>query len=397
VDPVRVLQFVNLFAIGGTERQVVNLAHGLDRSRFDLHFACFKRWGDFLADIEATGGPLAEYRIDCLYGGKTLRQQFRFARELRQSRVDIVHTYGFYPNVFAIPAARLAGARAIVASIRDTGDHLTAAQRRVHRLTCRLADAILVNAEAVKERLVEEGYDRDRITLIGNGIRLSLFRSNRDDRARRELGLPPGAPLVAVFSRLTPLKGIEYFLEAAAIVAVRFPQARFAVVGEDEVIRDGVAVGSAYSRELAAYAARLGLGERVAFTGFRLDVPELLAEVTVSVLPSLSEGLSNAVLESMAAGVPVVATAIGGNPEAVEDGVTGFLVPPRDAGTLARAISTLLEDRELATRLGRAGRQRVEERFSDEKMVRDTENFYLSLLARKASRQPPSNPGERTA
>jgi L-malate glycosyltransferase len=397
VDPVKVLQFVNLFAIGGTERQVVNLAHGLDRSRFDLHFACFKRWGDFLADIEATGEPLAEYRIDSLYGGKTLRQQFRFARELRQSRVDIVHTYGFYPNVFAIPAARLAGARAVVASIRDTGDHLTAAQRGVQRLTCRLADAILVNAEAVKERLVEEGYGRDRITLISNGIRLSLFRSNRDDRRRRELGVPPEAPLVAVFSRLTPLKGIEYFLEAAVIVAARFPQARFAVIGEDQVIQDGAVVGSTYSRGLAAYAASLGLGDRVTFTGFRLDVPELLAEVTVSVLPSLSEGLSNAVLESMAAGVPVVATAVGGNPEAVEDGVTGLLVPPRDVGSLARAISTLLEDRELAARLGRAGRQRVEERFSDERMVRDTENFYLSLLARKASRQRPSDPGVRTA
>jgi L-malate glycosyltransferase len=400
-DAVRLLQFVSVFAIGGTERQVVNLAQGLDRSRFDLHFACFNRWGAFLEDIEATGGPLTEYRIDCLYSAKTLRQQLRFARNLRRNRVDVVHTYGFSANIFAVPAARLAGARVIVASIRDTGDHLTPAKRRAQRLVCRLADAVLVNADAVKRQLIGEGYAEDRISVIGNGITLSRFghggEDGEDGRLRGELGLVAGAPLVAVFSRLTPLKGIEYFLEAAAVVAARFPQARFAVVGEDPILQDGAIVSGPYQRELVAYAARLGIGDRVTFTGFRLDVPKLLAEVAVSVLPSLSEGLSNAILESMAAGVPVVATAIGGNAEAVQDGVTGLLVPPRDADSLARAISTLLEDRDLAVRLGRAGRQRVVERFSDERMVRETEQFYLALLSKKGFRVAASELKESTA
>jgi glycosyltransferase involved in cell wall biosynthesis len=397
-DAVRVLQFVSVFAIGGTERQVVNLAQGLDRSRFDLHFACFDRCGAFLGDIEATGSPLTEYRIDCLYSGKTLRQQLRFARNLRQHRVDVVHAYGFAANTFAVPAARLAGARAIVASIRDTGDHLTPAKRRAQRMACRLADAVLVNADAVKRQLIGEGYAADRISVIGNGITLSRFgHGGEDGRLRRELGLVDGAPLVAVFSRLNRLKGIEYFLEAAAVVAGRFPQARFAVVGEDPILHAGAIVSGPYKRELVAYAARLGIGDRVTFTGFRLDVPKLLAEVAVSVLPSLSEGLSNAILESMAAGVPVVATAVGGNPEAVQDGVTGLLVPPRDADSLARAISTLLEDRDLAARLGRAGRQRVVERFSDERMVRETEQFYLALLSRKGFRVAASGLKESTA
>lgn len=397
-DAVRVLQFLSVFAMGGTERQVVNLAQGLDRSRFDPHFACFERWGDFLADIEAIGGPLAEYRIDRLYGGNTMRQQLRFARDLRQSRIDIVHTYGFYANVFAVPAAWLAGTRVIVASIRDIGDHLTPAQRRVQRLACRLADAILVNAEAVKRWLVRDGYDGDRITVIGNGVTLSRFVTRDGDGGRRrELGFPPEASLVAVFCRLSPLKGIEHFLEAAAIVARRFPHTRFAVVGECRVIHDGVAVEGPYKGELEAYAARLGLGDRVVFTGFRPDVPELLAEVAVSVLPSLSEGLSNAILEAMAAGVPVVATAVGGSSEAVEHGVTGFLVPPRDPAALAGAISGLLEDRERAARLGQAGRQRVAERFSNDRMVRDTEAFYLSLLAGKRRRSKSRDLEERLA
>src|SRR5205823_8186433 len=124
----------------------------------------------------------------------------------------------------------------------------------------------------------------------------------------------------------------------------------------------------------------LGLGRRVIFTGLRLDIPELLSELTVSVLPSLSEGLSNVVLESMAAEVPVVATRVGGNPEAVEDGVSGLLVAPRDAGGLARAIRRVLDDRELAERLGRAGRQRIVEHFANEAAIHQTERLYERLL-----------------
>jgi len=388
--PVRVVQFLATLAMGGTERQVMNLALGLDPARFEPRFACFRVLGDFLADIETTRRPLTLYAIDRLYGGKTLRQQLRFARDLRAGGIDVVHAYGFYANVFAVPAARLAGARVVVASIRDTGDHLTPAKRRVQRLACRLADAILVNAEAVKRRLVGDGYDGRRITVIGNGIALARFGSkDGDGRCRREMGFSPASPLVAVFCRLDRRKGLEHFLEAAASVGARFPEARFAVVGETRERRGGVVIEGSYKHELETLAARLGIGDRVVFTGFRGDVPELMSEVAVSVLPSLSEGLSNAILESMAAGVPVVATAVGGNSEAVQEGVTGLLVPPRDGAALADAISAVLADPALAMRLGAAGRQRATECFSNERMVRNTEDFYLALLAKKGRRLAP--------
>jgi glycosyltransferase involved in cell wall biosynthesis len=396
---IRVLQFLTLFAVGGTERQVMNLALGIDSSRFDVHFACLKRWGDFLEDVEAKGSPLAEYPIPRLYGVQALRRQLEFARALRRDGIDIVHTYGFYPNVFAVAAARLARVPVIVASIRENGDLLTPAQRRVQRLSCRLADAIIVNAESVKRRIVSDGYDAERITVIRNGIDLARFRGRRDSgRLRRELSVPAQAPLVAVFARLVPAKGIEYFLQAAAGVAQRFPEARFVVVGESRVVRDGVIVESPYKRELVQYASRLGLNGRVLFTGFRMDIPEVLPDVTLSVLPSLSEGLPNSVLESMAAGVPVVATGVGGTPEAVQDGVSGLLVPPSDAVALERAICSLLEDRALAARLGRAAEQRVSEHFSNEQMVRRTERFYLSLLTKtRRQRRPAAEAWEGTA
>jgi glycosyltransferase involved in cell wall biosynthesis len=137
-------------------------------------------------------------------------------------------------------------------------------------------------------------------------------------------------------------------------------------------------------KELEEYACQLGLGQRILFTGFRGDVPELLSEVAISVLPSLSEGTSNTLLESMAAGVPVIATRVGGNPEVIEDGVSGLLVPPRDSAALAAAMDRLLEDEILALALGQAGMRRVSELFSLEGSVHETEHLYQRLVDAKA-------------
>ena len=293
-----------------------------------------------------------------------------------------MHTYNFYPNVFALPAARLARAPRVIASIRDTGVYQTPMQRRVQRLVCRLADCIVVNADAVKRWLIEEGYSPRKIVVIRNGVDLSRFQNRGDgNRLRQEIGVPPGTRIVAVVSRLHEMKGLDQFLEAAATLAARHPDVRFLIVGDRLAVKDGAVVKEhAYRTGLEELARRLGIQDRVVFTGFRLDVPELLQEVAVSVLPSLSEGLSNFLLESMAAGVPVVTTRVGGSAEAVEDGETGILVPARDATALARAIDVLLSGPDLARRMGQAGKRRMAERFSLDVMTRATERLYWSLL-----------------
>jgi glycosyltransferase involved in cell wall biosynthesis len=374
-ERIRLLKFNTIFAVGGTEGQVTMVAKGLHQGSFDVHLACLLRSGQLLSQVELLENGLVDYKIRNLYGRHAMTERLRFAGYLRQNLIQIVHTYNFYPNVFAIPAARLAGTPVVLASIRDTGAYLTPARQQVHKAVCRLAHAILVNAEAIKQWLIAQGYDARKITVIRNGVDLARFGGRgHAPRIRHELGLPPDAPLVAVVARLSPIKGLEYFLDAAVQVAASHPDARFLVVGE------GLFNDTTYRQDLERYAARLGLSERVVFTGLRTDIPDLLSELAVSVLPSLSEGLSNTLLESMAAAVPVVATTVGGTSEAVEDGVTGFLVPPRDAGALARAMERILDNPELATRLGRAGRRRVAERFSIDGMIRETERLYVRLL-----------------
>jgi glycosyltransferase involved in cell wall biosynthesis len=384
VTTARVLNVVPTLMCGGTENQFMALARTLDRTRFDVEFACLRRWGGFVDELEQRNIPLTEYPVPTFRSVTALAQQARLARHIVRRGVQIVHAYNFYGNVFATPPARLV-APVTIASIRDRAPYLTAMQKRVQRYACQFADCILVNADAVKDWLIGEGYDASKISVIRNGVDLSRF-DNAPPRAelRRELGLPDGTPLVGVISRLTRLKGLEHFLEAAAMVRARVPNARFLIAGETSPM------DREYLGELQQYAERCGVADSVIFTGLRRDVPAVLSSLDVSVMPSLNEALSNVVLESMAAGAPTVATRVGGTPEAIADGVTGVLVPPADSRALADAIVHLLHDTRLATHLGAAARARIVDHFSVRRMVRSTEDLYVELLERKQRKRLPS-------
>lgn len=386
-DVIEILEFANALAIGGTERQFVNLVRAIDPTKYRVHVGALSCDGQLMDEIDQARVPITEYRVRHLYGSGAMSQQLRLARYLVRNRVQLVHTHGFYANSFALPPAWLARTSVRIASIRDDGTVWTPAQRAVERMACRLADCTVVNADIIRRRLLKQGWDADRITVIPNGVDLARFdKPNLGSALRRELGLPADALLVGVLARLAPCKGIEIFLDAAQAVASRLPDVRFLVVGDEGVLKGAVRGRGAYRQALEARAARLGLADRVVFAGFRLDVPEILAELTVSVLPSITgEGLPNSVLESMAAGLPVVATNSGGTYEAVEDGETGLLVPSGDAAALAQAIVPLLEDPRLRARLGAAGRRRVAERFSLDRMTHAMQALYARLIDRRLS------------
>jgi L-malate glycosyltransferase len=376
--PIRLLKFITLFAVGGTERQFVYLTRALDRSQFDLRVGCFEKTGTFLEDVESLNVPILEYRTTSLYSPRTLRNQLQLAAYIRKQGIQVIHTYGHYPNVFAIPAARLAGNCVTIASVRDTG--VFSSQKRMkaaaQRVACALADCVLANSNAVRDWLISEGIAPAKIRVIPNGIVVPRHSEAHSAAIREEFAIEPDAPIVAVVCRLNSGKGLEYFLDAVPSVRERFPNARFMIIGDSIVEPE-------YKGDLQQYAHRLNISDRVIFTGERSDVSAILGQVTMSVLPSLSEGLSNSLMEAMAAGLPVVATDVGGNPEIVSDGETGILVPPKDAAALSQAMIRVLESSELARRFGEAGRERVMRNFSLESTVKQTEELYRNLLGRR--------------
>jgi glycosyltransferase involved in cell wall biosynthesis len=384
-EPIKLVKVMTTFAAGGTEGQVANLARRIDRTRFDLRFACLRKWGFYLDELLQRQIPVDEYPVRTFISPTAAMQQLRFARHLRAQRVDVVHSYNFYSNVFAAPAAKMAGVPLVIASIRDQGVYLTGMQKRAQKWACGFADLILVNAQSIRDWLLEEGYPADKIRIIRNGIDLKRYEQPGKGAAlRRELGIPEDAPLVLMLSRLNPQKGVDDFIKAAALVRLQRPDVRFMLIGEKLKYKDGsFSHDSGYHSSLHELCVTLGVDDGIVFTGHRSDVPELLAEGAISVLPTHSEGLSNTLLESMAAGLPIVATRVGGNKELVEDGVNGILVPPQAPATLSHAILRILDDPALAQRFSAAARAKAVGYFSMERMVEDTESLYIEQLRQR--------------
>jgi glycosyltransferase involved in cell wall biosynthesis len=258
-----------------------------------------------------------------------------------------------------------------LASRRNLG-HPRAAQPAYRALTWlgnRATDLVIANSEAVRRHAVHaEGIASERVVIIPNGVDLQRFGGGPDPSLRASLGLDAGAPLVGVTANLLDYKGHGYFLDAWRSVRRADPRAQALLIG-DGPLRE----------ELEGRIRALDLGGSVRLLGSRPDVPALLALVDLVAHPSLEEGFPNAVLEAMAAGKPVVATAVGGTPEAVVHGETGLLVPARDSGALAEAMTRVLACPAEARALGEAGRRRVAERFGLAAMVRRHEALYERL------------------
>ncbi|MBB3047825.1 glycosyltransferase involved in cell wall biosynthesis [Litorivivens lipolytica] len=380
----KVLKVLPNYCKGGTEGQVLNLIANLDNQLFDISSACFSRSGNILSEFESLVSSITEYPINKLYHPLTLLKQLHFAADIRKQQYQIVHSYNFYANCFSIPAAKLAGVPVVIASIRDQGVYLSPAKKRVQKVICNLADRILVNADSIRSWLLEEGYSEPKITVIKNGIDLSLYDSNMANQSiREEFSIPQDAPLIVMLARLNPQKGFDDLIAAAEKLKQRHPTACYMIVGANKIlIGDQYVDDQTYLNQLKSMTAKAGVDHAFIFTGHRQDTAAILAAADISVLPSHSEGLSNSILESMAAGTPVVATRVGGTPELIQHGANGLLIPVKSPDLLAQALDTLITDSALRQALGAKGRCTAEREYSIEKTARDTSVLYLSELDR---------------
>lgn len=382
-----VLQLIPTFDQGGTERQAVQLARLLHESgRCRVRVACLKRGGVLQPEVERLGaGEIEEFPLTSFYDANFARQLRRFAAYLRAREIDVVQTHDFYTNVFGVTGALLAGVPARVASKRETGGMRTRAQRLVERQVFRLASAVLVNSEAVGQRLREEGFAASKLVTVYNGLdarRVSVPAGWSRAEALAALGLPADESLrfVSIVANLRhEVKDIPTFLRAAARVSAEAPGAAFVVAGEGPL-----------EEPLRALAAELGIADRVHFVGRCARVADLLAASDVCVLSSKAEGFSNSILEYMAAARPVVATDVGGAREAIIEGETGHLVAPGDDESLAARVVSLLEDPARARAMGEAGRRAVELKFSCAAQLENTLRLYERLLARSRGAEAPS-------
>lgn len=370
----RVFHLIDSFNVGGTETQAVELARRLPATGYEVTVGCLKREGPLEDRLQGTGIAICEFRsrggIDSPSG---LRQLLRMTWFLRS--FDIVHTHDLWSNLLGVPAARLAGIPAIVSSRRDLS-HLEWYQGR--RRVClkwiqNLGGAVVTNAAPIRDVLLrEDGFDPRKVRVIHNGVDVAKFKLARKDRIRLFPDAGDGKLVVLVGNMHTDVKGHPWLIAAAPAVLEQFPDTRFVLVGEGEQ-------RSHFEKQVRD----LGVLQSFLFLGRRSDIPEILASCDIAVLPSRAEGLPNAVLEYMAAGLPVIASRVGGNAELVQDGVTGMLVPSEDSAALSAALLKLLSEPALAARLAQAGHEFTVRNFSFERLVQDVDALYTELLSEK--------------
>src|SRR5437588_54293 len=369
-EGTRVLLFIQLLELGGSETQCVELARRLAAEGYSVTVGCLRAGGPLRKKLLESGVRCVVFPVPgTLLRPYAILQMLKLVAFIRRERFSVVHTNDLYSNLFAIPAAWLARVPVIVSSRRDLARWwwYTPVRRKILRRVQDLSTRILVNSEAVRqELLVRDSFAAERIHVVYNGIDTEKFTQVSPDRERLFPGISANHKLIIMVSNMhTAMKGHGDLIEAAQTVRVTCPEARIILAGDGEMRQF-------FEDQVKA----AGLREMFVFLGHRSDIPALLACCDIGVLASRSEGLPNAVLEYMAAGLPVVATAVGGVPEIIEDEVNGLLIPPENPAALAAAILRLLKDERLCKTLGKAARERTLSQFNFASVIANLRQLY---------------------
>lgn len=380
---IEILHIITRMEEGGAPRVLLDLLRGLPGDRFSQTLATGKapEGADLLPEARRLPVEIREIKGLCRRVAplRDLTALLRLINLINSKRFDIIHTHTSKAGFLGRLAARIAGARRVIYS--PHGDifsgYFPGYQTEIYRLAERAAaawcDTIVTLSDAgAREYLSRAIGDRRQFVTIPNGVDAGALASAADRRGvRREFGIERDAFVIACVGRLVRVKGIDVLVAAAPRIAAQDggPDVRFLVVGDGPE-----------RTALASAAARLGVGDRFSFTGFRADVGRLLSAADLLAMPSRNEGLGMSILEAMALSLPVVASHVGGIPEVVTDGATGILVTPEDPDALAHACVDLVRDPERARKMGIAGRRLVSERFSVERFVEKTARLYLDLM-----------------
>ena len=377
----RLLVVTESLGFGGTESHLIRLLPRLSAFGWEIAVFCLSGRGERAAQLEAVGVEVLScyssledrvvYRRDPLALMRTANQLFSL---MRRWRPRVAHFYLPAPYLIGAPIAIAAGTPVKVMSRRSLADYqqrwpLSANwERKLHPRM----DALVGNSRAVVVQLLSEGVPESKLKLIYNGVEISEPQSDRCE-VRRELGLDARALIGVIVATLIPYKGHEDLIKGLGQVAPYLPSPwSVLVVGRDQGLR----------AKLEAMAQSEGIANNIQFLDQRADIPQLLAAADFGLSTSHEEGFSNVILEAMVAGLPMVATAVGGTPDAVMHERTGLLVPPRDPAAIGEAVLRLARNPKLRRTLGKAGRSRVEREFSIDRCACAHYDLYQELIAR---------------
>jgi glycosyltransferase involved in cell wall biosynthesis len=364
--PYPIAFLLTSFDVGGTERQMVELIRRLDRSEFEVHLGCFHRRGALEARATENVASVAEFPLNGFGRPSAVRQLLAFARWCRRIQARIVHTVDLYTNILGLPGGALAGVPVRIGNRRELASTIgTRARLAAQRLSYTAAHAVVANANAAVEQLRNEGVPEKKIHVISNGVDCGAFAAPGREAST-------GARRLLTVANLRPEKGHDTLIAAASAIVQRHADAEFHIAG------DGPGRASLERQVLVR-----GLSSRFHFLGERSDIPDLLAQSDLFVLPSRSEACPNSLLEAMAAGLPIVASRAGGIPELIDSGMNGVLVTPDAPDARAAAVLSVMDRPAFAATLGRAAREKAVRRFSFDRMVSSFEGLYLEKLHRR--------------
>ncbi len=367
-SPYPLLLMVREIDCGGTERQLTEVAKSLDRDQFEPHVGCFSAQGLLSQEVRAAGVPIVEFPVRSFSRPGTLQAARRMGEYIRDNKIGIVHTFDAPANVFGVFAARAYGAPIVISSQRAYRHLSGGALLKLLRMTDRLVDRVVVNCEAVRKHLIED--ERVPVRLIRvcyNGLDTGRFGPAPRSRPV-EVG--DAALVIGVACVLRPEKGLRTLVDAFAKIASFFPKVKLLMVGSGPSLD-----------EIVERCRDSGLADRCVFVPAVSNVEAWLHAFDIFILPSLSEALSNVLMEAMASGCAVIASRVGGNPELVIDGKTGLLFERENVEQLAAHIKLLIENPDLRCRLAAAASERIRAEFARERAIERMQSVYSELIA----------------
>ncbi len=361
----------------GSERNLFTLSLGLSKSGHQtiIFILCFSSLKDKLED---KGIRVYDLNVRKIYNFHGLKQIIKIIRFVKREKIDIIVTYHEISDITGFIIGMATGVP-VISNRRDMGFQLKRRHVLIYKIINRYFNKIITNSEAIKSMIVKkQNISPSKILTIYNGLDLSIFNKPLNIRSLKdELSIKADDKVVGKIASIRPIKGHKYFIEAAYLVLKEIPNTKFILVGCDAM------ESKAYFESLKKQINELGMNDNFVYLGYRSDIPQILSIMDISVLSSLSEGFSNTIIESMFAGVPVVATDVGGNSEAIDNKINGYLVPPADSKRLAECIINLLKYPNLAKIMGANGRKKVKELFSLDIMLKKHLDLYKQVISAK--------------